>query len=142
MTILIVPILIAMAVLALLAWQAGRKGSLTLRGWAAAVLALSALASFPLSIISSAYLAIMPVGGYELAPWIRQAWRAYGWAAGFLWFAGAPVVAYDLPRGTMLVAADFPGRGETAEAREKDRRASFKVAVERLVAEHGGAAGE
>jgi hypothetical protein len=279
MTILIVPVLIAMAVLALLAWQAGRKGAMTLRGWAAAVLAISALASFPLSVISSAYLAIVPVGGYELAPWIREVWRAHGWAAAFLWVAGgaavllakgarfpsrraavkvvavtcavmlplvlidalcfqglksfeeplalaeavspdgsrratafrttwldaacyveleandphpllscklgaasfdgdrrmevkppdrsyedalrrnsrlawtrdgqaivlwfadAAVVAYDLPRRTMLEASMFSGRGQSDKAREKDRQASFKEAVERLVAEHGGVAG-
>ena len=278
MTILIVPILIAMAVLAVRAWQACRKGTLTLRGWAAAVLAISALASFPLSVISSAYLAIVPVGGYELAPWIRQEWKAYGLAAVFLWvvggaavlllkgarfpsqraavkivavtcavmlpltlidalsfqglkgfqeplalaeavspdgrhratafrltwldascyveleanephpllsrklgvtgfdgdrrmrmetgdryedvlrrnsrlawtrdgqaivlwFADAAVVAYDLPRRAMLEASMFSGRGESDEARHKDRQASFKEAVDRLLAGHGGLAG-
>ena len=279
MTILIVPILLALAVLAALAWQAGRKGTLTLRGWAAAVLALSALASFPLNVVSSVYLAVVPVGGYELAPWIREAWKSHGWAAIFLWvvggaavlllkgarfpsgraavkvvaatcavmlpltlidascfrvlkgfqeplalaeavspdgrqratafritwldaacyveleannphpllsrkldaasfdgdsrvemkpgdrsyedtlrrysrlswtqdgqaivlwFADVPVVAYDLPCRAMLEASRFPGRGQTAEAREKDRLASFKEDVDRLVAEHGGPAG-
>jgi hypothetical protein len=279
MPILILPILytIAMAVLAVRAWHACRKGTLILRGWAAAVLALSALASFPLGVISSAYLAIVPVGGCELAPWIREAWKAHGWAAVFLWmvgvaavlllkgarfpsrraavkvvavtcammlpltlldalcfqglksfqeplalaeavspdglqratafripwldaacyvelessgphpllsrkldatgfdgaplrkpgdlscedalrrnsrlawtrdgqaivlwFADVPVVAYDLPRRAMLQASMFSGRGETDEARHKDRQASFKEAVDRLVAEHGGPAG-
>jgi hypothetical protein len=274
------PVLFALAVLAVLAWQSVRKGNLVLRGWAAAVLAISALASFPLYVISSAYMAIVPVGGCELAPWIREAWRAHGWAAAFLWvvggaavllakgarfpsrrsavkavvvtcgvmlpltlidalgfqvlkhiqeplalaeavspdgsqratairitwldascyveleandphpllsrkldatgfdgdrrmkmepedrsyddalrrnsrlawtrdgqaivlwFADVPVVAYDLPRGTMFEASRFSGRGETDEACEKDRQASFKEAVERLVAEHGGVAGE
>ncbi|MCX5682482.1 MAG: hypothetical protein NT049_02200 [Planctomycetota bacterium] len=281
MTILIVPVFIAMSVLAVLAWQAVRKGVLTLRGWAAAALAISALASFPLSVISSAYLAIVPVDGCELASWIREVWKAHGWAAAFLWviggaagllakgawfptrrstvkavavacavmlpltlldaivfrglknfeeplalaeavspdgrrratafrtpwldaacfveleanephpllsrklgaagfdgdrnglvmrpgdlsyndalrrnsrltwthdgqalvlrFAGAPVVAYDLPRGTVLEASMFSGRGESVETREKDRQASLKAAVERLVAEHGGEKGE
>jgi hypothetical protein len=279
MTILIVPILIALAVLAVLAWQAGRKGTLILRGWALPILALCALASFPLNVISSAYLVIVPVGGYELAPWIREAWKAHGLAAVFLWmvggaavlllkgarfpsrraavkvvavtcavmlplallealcfqvfkdfqaplalaeavspdgreratafritwldaacyvelessgphpllsrkldvtsfggdrrmqmkpedrsyedalrrnsrlawtrdgqaivlwFADAPVVAYDLPRRTMLEASMFSGRGDTDEARQKDRQASFKEAIDRLVAEHGGPAG-
>jgi len=279
MTILIVPILIAMAVLATLAWQAGRKGNLILRGWAMAIFALCALASFPLNVISLAYLAIVPVGGYELAPWIRQEWKAYGLAAVFLWvvggaavlllkgarfpsrraavkivavtcavmlpltlidalsfqglkgfqeplalaeavspggreratafritwldascyveleanephpllsrklgvtsfdgdrrmqmkpedrsyddalrrnsrlawtrdgqaivfwFADAPVVAYDLPRRAILEASNFLGSGQSDEARRKDRPASFKEAVDRLVAEHGGAAG-
>jgi hypothetical protein len=274
------PVLFALAVLAVLAWQSVRKGNLILRGWAAVVLAISALASFPLYVISSAYMAIVPVGGCELAPWIREAWRAHGWAAAFLWvvggaavlllkgarfpsrraavkavvvtcavmlpltlidalffqvlkhiqeplalaeavspdgsqratvfritwldascyveleandphpllsqrlgvtgfdgdrrmrmkpedlsyedalrrnsrlawtqdgqaivlwFADVPVVAYDLPRRTMLEASMFSGPGETDEAREKNRQASFKEAVERLVAEHGGVAGE
>jgi len=280
MPILIVPVLFALAVLAALAWQAGRKGNLALRRWAAAVLAISALASFPLSVISSAYLAIVPVGGCELAPWIRQEWKAHGWAAIFLWVAGgaavlllkgvrfpsrraavkvvavtcgvmlaltlidafsfqglkhfqeplalaeavspdgsqratafrttwldaawyvelepsdphpllsqrlgaanfdgdrrmemktgdrsyddalrrnsrlawtcdgqaivrwfadSAVVAYDLPHSAMLDASMFSGRGETDEARRKDRQASFKEAVDRLVAEHGGLAGK
>ena len=101
MTILIVPILLALAVLAALAWQAGRKGTMTLRGWAAAVLALSALASFPLNVVSSAYLMVMPVGGYELAPWIREAWKAHGWAAIFLWVVGGAAVL-------LLRGARFP----------------------------------
>ena len=283
MTILIVPILIAMVVLAVLAWQAVRSGKMTVRRWAAAVLIVCGLASFPLDVISSAYLAIVPVGGCELAPWIREAWKAHGWAAILLWviggaavllakgvrfstrraagraivatcavmlpltvldalafqffkdfqsplllaealspdgsrratafrtawmdagccyveleasgphpllsrklgatsfywedwnrriqmmsgdrsyddalrrnlrlawtrdgqaivfwFADAPVVAYDLPRGTMLEASAFSGPGETPEARRKDRQAGFKAAVDRLLAEHGGPAG-
>lgn len=278
MTILIIPILVAVAVLVVLAWRAVRNGKMTVRGWAAAVLILCGLASFPLDVISWAYLAIVPVGGYELAPWIREAWKAHGWAAAFLWmvggavvlllkgarfpsrraavkavavacavmlpltllealcfeglkdfqaplalaeavspdgsqratairltwleascyveleanephpllsrklgvtgfdgdrrmqmetgdryedvlrrnsrlawtrdgqaivlwFADIPVVAYDLPRRAMLQASMFSGSGETDESREKNRQASFKEAVERLVAEHGGVAG-
>jgi hypothetical protein len=71
----------------------------------------------------------------------RLAWTRDGQAI-VLWFADVPVVAYDLPRGTMFEASRFSGRGETDEACEKDRQASFKEAVERLVAEHGGVAGE
>jgi hypothetical protein len=70
----------------------------------------------------------------------RLAWTRDGQAIVF-WFADAPVVAYDLPRGTMLEASMFLGRGETDEARRKDRQASFKEAVDRLLAEHGGPAG-
>ena len=97
------PVLFALAVLAVLAWQSVRKGNLVLRGWAAAVLAISALASFPLYVISSAYMAIVPVGGCELAPWIREAWKAYGWAAAFLWVIGGAAALF-------LKGARFPSR--------------------------------
>ena len=59
-----------------------------------------------------------------------------------LWFADATVVAYDLPRRAMLEASMFSGRGATDKAREKDWQASFKAAVDRLVAQHGRVAGE
>jgi hypothetical protein len=106
LTLTVALLLLALAVLVLHQY---RRKRLTLRWWGAVLLAASALASFPLSLISTVYLLIQIhlMAPYELGLWITGGWLEYGRYACLAWVVGFPLVI-------QLKGVEFASRSATA----------------------------
>jgi len=63
------------------------KEKLTLRWWALPVFVLAVLASFPFSVITRLYLALVgdAPGAWQLAIAVREVWWNWGWVTLFVW---------------------------------------------------------
>jgi hypothetical protein len=91
---LVILVALALAVLAVLALHQHRKKRLVLRWWGALVLAISVLASFPLSVITTAAFLIQAnlTAPYGPALWITEGWEAHGRFMALAWVLGFPLV--------------------------------------------------
>jgi hypothetical protein len=91
---LVILVALALAVLAVLTLHQHRKKRLVLRGWGALVLAISVLASFPLSVITTAAFLIqanlMAPSGPAL--WVTEGWEEHGRFMALAWVLGFPLV--------------------------------------------------
>jgi hypothetical protein len=87
-------VLLSLLVLAVLAIHQYRRKRLTVRWWGAALLAVFTLASFPLTIITTAYFLIQShfLAPDDLGLWITGAWQDYGRYASLAWVVGFPLV--------------------------------------------------
>jgi hypothetical protein len=66
-----------------------RKGALTLRWWAAPLFVFFLLLSFPVSVITFSYVMLVAVpADVQLAPWVTNLWRHWGWVYAFVWLPG------------------------------------------------------
>jgi hypothetical protein len=94
MSCLIILVVLAMGILAALTLHQRYHRRLTFRWWGLVLLAVFALASFPLSIDTTLYFLIQSklMGPYELALWITDAWRQNGRYVAVVWLIGFPLV--------------------------------------------------
>jgi len=66
-----------------------KAGEVVVRRWAKPVFVLSVLASFPIAVsLLYTIVVVRSATDVELAPWIRDAWKTYGWLTAFCWVAG------------------------------------------------------
>ncbi|GEM_PF-3032243 len=66
-----------------------RKGAMTLRWWATPLFLLFLLLSFPVSVITFSYIRFVAIpADVQLAPWVTDTWRDWGWVYSFAWLAG------------------------------------------------------
>lgn len=66
-----------------------RKGLMTMRWWATPLFLVFLLLSFPVSVITFGYIWFVAIpADVQLAPWVTDTWRDWGWLYAFAWLAG------------------------------------------------------
>jgi hypothetical protein len=87
-------VLLSLLALAVLAIHQYRRKRLTMRWWGAVLLAVFALASFPLTVITAAYFLLQNrfLAPNDLGLWIISTWQDYGRYASLVWVVGFPLV--------------------------------------------------
>jgi hypothetical protein len=66
-----------------------RKGAITWRWWAMPLFLLFLLLSFPVSVVTFSYIVFVAIpADVQLAPWVTDTWRDWGWLYAFAWLAG------------------------------------------------------